>query len=84
MNILQVPTITENEVSKIKTPLYIFAVGNDVLYPADRLKKKAIKIFRSLKAVFLLKGGMNKTTNNVHDNSSTGNFISRTILKNVL
>ncbi len=62
-NILKIPAITENQASKIKTPLYIFADKNDVLYAADRLRKRAKKLFKSLKESFLLEGTTHRPAN---------------------
>ena len=83
-NIFRIPEISEIEAAKIQIPLYIFAAEDDEFYPANRLIKRAKKIFRSLKDVFLLYRGTTITANSVHNSSTSRNTISDTIIKNEL
>lgn len=60
-DIFQIPTISKNQASKVKTPLHLFAVKNDLFYSAKQLRKRANKIFTSLKTNCILNGAPPQT-----------------------
>lgn len=84
MNMFRIPLISEIEAVKIQTPLYIFTAEDDQFYPANRLRKRAKKLFRSLKDVHLLNEGTTKAAINIYNSGTTRNKIIETILKNEL
>ena len=55
MDFTPVPTIRSSEAKRIKTPLTIFAAKNDLIFPGEKMEKRARKIFPSLKELILLK-----------------------------
>ena len=54
MDFTPVPTIKTNEAQKIKTPITLIAAKNDVIFPGDKMIKRAKKILPSLKHTLLL------------------------------
>ncbi|WP_319226540.1 alpha/beta hydrolase [Draconibacterium orientale] len=52
--IFQIPVLSESKISKMKTPVYFFAAENDLFFSAKRLRKRANKIFTSLKGNHIL------------------------------
>jgi len=54
MDFTPVPVIDSRKAKEIKTPLTIFAAQNDILFPGEKMLKRANKIFPSLKKTILL------------------------------
>jgi pimeloyl-ACP methyl ester carboxylesterase len=54
MDFTQVPVINKKEASKIKTPITLIAAKHDLLFPGEKMIKRASKIFPSLKKTILL------------------------------
>lgn len=54
MDFSPIPTIKAHEAQQITTPLTIVAAGKDLLFPGEKLLKRAQKIFPSLKESLLL------------------------------
>ena len=66
MDFTPVPTITKEEAQSIKTPITIIAAGQDIIFPGKKMKKRAQKIFPSLKKILFLersKHVQNRTDN---------------------
>lgn len=60
------PVISKDAAQQIKTPIYLIAAEQDILFPGKKMKKRAEKIFPSLKKVVLLKNSkhvQNRTDN---------------------
>ena len=55
MDFSPIPTIAASEAKKIKTPLTIIGADDDLLFPGEKLLKRAQSIFPSLKKGWLLK-----------------------------
>jgi pimeloyl-ACP methyl ester carboxylesterase len=73
MDFSPVPVIKTIEASKIKTPITIIAAGNDIIFPGEKMIKRAKKIFPSLKRTLLLKDS--KHVQNKKDNSRIATLI---------
>ncbi len=54
MDFTPVPTIDTKAAQNIKTPITIFAAKNDIIFPGEKMIKRAKKIFPSLKRTILL------------------------------
>ncbi len=54
MDFTPVPVINKKEANKITTPITLIAAKNDLLFPGEKMIKKASKIFPSLKQTILL------------------------------
>jgi len=54
MDFTPVPIISKSEARKIKTPITIIAAKEDILFPGEKMIKKAVRIFPSLKQTILL------------------------------
>lgn len=54
MDFTPVPVIDSKKAKSIKTPITIFAAKNDILFPGEKMIKRALKIFPSLKNSQLL------------------------------
>lgn len=54
MDFTPVPVIDANKAKKITTPITIFAAQNDILFPGNKMIKRATKIFTSLRKSMLL------------------------------
>lgn len=50
-----IPLITKEEAQNIKTPIYVIAAENDVLFPGKKMLKRAKELFPTLQEVLLLK-----------------------------
>lgn len=55
MDFTSVPVIKTKRAKTIKTPITLFAGDNDILFPGDKMIKRALKIFPSLKMSKLIK-----------------------------
>jgi pimeloyl-ACP methyl ester carboxylesterase len=73
MDFSPVPVIKTIEASKIKTPITLIAAGNDIIFPGEKMIKRAKKIFPSLKHTLLLKDS--KHVQNKKDNSTIASLI---------
>ena len=62
-----VPTISKSEAEKIKTPITLIAAKKDIMFPGEKMLKRANKIFPSLKKSMLLNDS--KHVQNRADNS---------------
>ena len=54
MDFSPIPMIKESEAKKITKPLTIIGADNDLVFPGEKLLKRAKSIFPSLKKVWLL------------------------------
>lgn len=54
MDFSRVPTISTKAAAKIQTPIYLFAADEDLLFPGQKMIKRAQKIFPSLKHAELI------------------------------
>ena len=54
MDFTPVPVIDAKKAGEITTPITLFAAGNDILFPGNKMIKRATKIFPSLKKSTLL------------------------------
>ena len=68
MDFTPVPVISKKEAQKIKTPITILGAEKDILFPGVKMKKRAIKLFPSLKQFILL-------ADSKHVQDSKGNLI---------
>jgi esterase/lipase len=66
MDFTPVPVINKNDANKIKTPITLIAAKYDLLFPGEKMIKRASKIFPSLKKTILLE-------NSKHVQSRTDN-----------
>lgn len=73
MDFTPVPVITTQEASKIQTPITLIAAENDIIFPGEKMLKRAKKIFPSVKHTLLLKGS--KHVQNKQDNLVISNLI---------
>lgn len=68
MDLTPVPVIKKKEAQTIKKPITILGAEKDVLFPGIKMKKRASKLFPSLKQFLLLK-------NSKHVQDAKGNLI---------
>lgn len=54
MEFTPVPVINRREANLIKTPITIVSAKNDLMFPGEKMIKRANKIFPSLKKTLLL------------------------------
>ena len=66
MDFTPVPVITKEEANKIKTPITLIAAKKDIMFPGEKMLKRAAKIFSSVKYTVLL--GNSKHVQNRVDN----------------
>lgn len=62
MDFTPVPTITNKEAQKIKTPITLIAAEKDVIFPGTKMLKRAQKIFPSLKKTVFLSNSLHVQT----------------------
>lgn len=77
MDFTPVPVINRREANSIKTPITILAAKNDLMFPGEKMIKRANRIFPSLKKTILLeesKHVQNKIDNKRIVNLILGNF----------
>lgn len=77
MDFTPVPVIKTTQARKIKTPITLFAAKNDVMFPGEKMLKRANKIFPSLKKIHLLEGSKHV------QNESQNQFIASIILDSI-
>lgn len=66
MDFTAIPTITKTEANSINTPITLIAANKDIMFPGNKMIKRANKIFPSLKKTVLLENSkhvQNKTDN---------------------
>lgn len=73
MDFTPVPVITKNEAAQIQTPITIIGAGDDIIFPGEKMIKRARKIFPSLKHTLLLNNS--KHVQNEKDNSTISALI---------
>lgn len=75
MDFTPVPVIDAKKAGKITTPITIFAAKDDILFPGEKMIKRAVKIFPSLRKSTLLEHS--KHVQNIEQNE----MIEREIMK---
>lgn len=73
MDFSPVPIIPRKKANKITTPIHIFASQQDLLFPGNKMIKRARKIFPSLKHIQLFPNA--KHVQNHHQNSIVEEYI---------
>ena len=73
MDFTPVPLIKSIEASKIQTPITLIGAENDIIFPGEKMMKRAKKIFPSLRHTLLLKNS--KHVQNKKDNSIIASLI---------
>jgi pimeloyl-ACP methyl ester carboxylesterase len=73
MDFTPVPVINRREADLIKTPITLIAAKNDLMFPGNKMIKRANKIFTSLKQTILLE--QSKHVQNSADNKRIVNLI---------
>ncbi len=68
MDFTPVPVISKKEAQKIKTPMTIIGAAKDILFPGIKMRKRASKLFPSLKEFILL-------TDSKHVQDQKGNLV---------
>lgn len=66
MDFSPLPVISKKEASKIKTPITLIAAKQDILFPGEKMLKRASKLFPSIKETVLLE--QSKHVQNKADN----------------
>ncbi len=64
MDFTQVPVISSNKAKQIKTPITLIAAKNDILFPGEKMLKRASQILPSIKTSLLLKNSKHVQSNN--------------------
>ena len=75
MDFTPVPVITKEEANKIKTPITLIAAKKDIMFPGEKMLKRAAKIFSSVKYTVLL--GNSKHVQNRVDNMKIEELIMK-------
>ena len=73
MDFTPVPIIKTSEASRIQTPITLIGAENDIIFPGEKMIKRAKKIFPSLKHTLLLNNS--KHVQNKKDNSIIASLI---------
>ena len=73
MDFIPVPVIHKRDAVSIKTPITLIAAKDDLMFPGEKMIKRANKIFPSLKQTVLLK--QSKHVQNTFDNKRISNLI---------
>lgn len=73
MDFMPVPVINRREANTIKTPITLIAAKNDLMFPSEKMIKRANNILLSLKEVILLK--QSEHVQNSVDNKRIVNLI---------
>ncbi len=87
MDFTPVPIINKIKAKSIKTPITIFAGKNDILFPGNKMIKRAIKIFPTLKTIKLIEDSkhvQNKIQNELIEKNILENNVLQqsTVVKN--
>ena len=75
MDFTPVPVITKEEANKIKTPITLIAAKKDIMFPGEKMLKRAAKIFSSVKYTVLLENS--KHVQNRADNMKIEELIMK-------
>lgn len=75
MDFTPVPVINRREANSIKTPITLIVAKNDIMFPGEKMIKRANKIFPSLKKTILLE--QSEHVQNTLDNKRIVNLIHR-------
>jgi alpha-beta hydrolase superfamily lysophospholipase len=73
MDFTPVPVIKSSDAQKIQTPITLIAAENDIIFPGQKMIKRAKKIFPSLKHTLLLNNS--KHVQNKNDNAVIASLI---------
>ena len=73
MDFAPVPTIKTQDALRITTPIHLFAAKNDIIFPGEKMIKRAKKIFPSLQHTMLLQNS--KHVQNLEDNIKIQEYI---------
>ena len=73
MDFSALPVISKKEANAIKTPINLFAGGNDIMFPGKKMLKRAKKIVPSLGNTILLE--KSKHVQNKKDNTLIESYI---------
>ena len=73
MDFSPIPIIKKEEAQSIKTPITLIVAKKDILFPGVKMKRRAIKIFPSLKKTLLLENS--KHVQNKSDNAKIEKLI---------
>jgi pimeloyl-ACP methyl ester carboxylesterase len=73
MDFTPIPLISKPEANRITIPITIFAAKNDIIFPGEKLIKRAKAIFPSLQYSYLLRNS--KHVQNEEDNSLISRYI---------
>ena len=76
MDFTPVPIISSEKAKLIKTPITLIAAENDILFPGNKMIKRASKIFPTLKSVKLIEGSKHV------QNKKQNELIEKIILEN--
>lgn len=76
MDFTPVPVINKKKAMQIKTPINIYAAGQDVIFPGNKMLKRAKKIFPSLRQTSLISDS--KHVQNVEQNQKIEEMILST------
>lgn len=74
MDFAPVPTITKEKAKAIKTPITLIGAKDDILFPGEKMIKRASKIFPSIKNYLLLE-------NSKHVQSKSDNLLIENIIQ---
>ncbi|MGB2128162.1 MAG: alpha/beta fold hydrolase [Flavicella sp.] len=74
MDFTPVPVIKKSAAQSIQTPISIFAADDDIMFPGDKMMKRAQKIFPSLKKIELITGS--KHVQNAKQNAQIAALIA--------
>lgn len=75
MDFSQVPVISKKKAQQIKTPITLIAAKQDIMFPGEKMIKRATKIFPALKKSLLLKSSK-------HVHSKSDNLVIENIIIN--
>jgi esterase/lipase len=54
MDMQPIPKTKKKDAKKVKTPIYMMSSSNDLFFPADKVFKRAKKIFANVKETIVL------------------------------
>lgn len=77
MDFTPVPVIHKKEAKQIKTPITLIAAKHDLIFPGEKMLKRASKIFPSIKKTVLLENS--KHVQNRTDNTRIENLILESV-----
>ena len=77
MDMRMMPEISKRKAYQIKTPITLFAAKKDIIFPGEKMIKRALKIFPSLKAHYLLEDS--KHVQSTEDNQRIDSIIIKSL-----